>query len=49
VLPEGTRVVYAEQSRASDLQPVLDALLTYGFLKTPMRAADLVSPLTHLT
>jgi ABC-type nitrate/sulfonate/bicarbonate transport system substrate-binding protein len=49
VLPEGTRVVYAEQSRASDLQPVLDALLTYGFLKTPMRAADLVSPLLHLT
>jgi ABC-type nitrate/sulfonate/bicarbonate transport system substrate-binding protein len=48
VLPDSTRVVYAEQSRASDLQPVLDALLTYGFLKAPMRAGDLVSSLTHL-
>jgi hypothetical protein len=41
--------VYAEQSRATDIQPVLDALLTYGFLKMPMRAADLVSPLLHLS
>jgi ABC-type nitrate/sulfonate/bicarbonate transport system substrate-binding protein len=49
VLPDSTRVVYAEQSRATDIQPVLDALLTYGFLKMPMRAADLVSPLLHLS
>jgi NitT/TauT family transport system substrate-binding protein len=49
VLPEGTRVAYAEQPRAADIQPVLDALLTYGFLKTPMRAVELVSPLVHLS
>ena len=48
VLPDSTRVVYAEQSRATDLQPVLDALLAYGFLKAPMRASELVSPITHL-
>jgi NitT/TauT family transport system substrate-binding protein len=49
VLPDSTRVVYAEQARASDIQPVLDVLLTYGFLKTPMRASELVSPLIRLT
>lgn len=49
VLPDSTRVVYAEQSRATDIQPVLDVLLEYGFLKTPMRAAELVSPIIHLT
>jgi ABC-type nitrate/sulfonate/bicarbonate transport system substrate-binding protein len=49
VLPDSTRVVYAEQVRAADIQPVLDVLLAYGFLKTPMRASELVSPLIHLT
>jgi NitT/TauT family transport system substrate-binding protein len=49
VLPDSTRVVYAEQVRAADIQPVLDVLLAYGFLKTPMRANELVSPLIHLT
>jgi NitT/TauT family transport system substrate-binding protein len=49
VLPDSTRVVYAEQIRLADIQPVLDVLLTYGFLKTPMRASELISPLVHLT
>jgi NitT/TauT family transport system substrate-binding protein len=49
VLPDSTRVVYAEQCRTADIQPVLDVMLAYGFLKTPMRAADLVSPLIHLS
>jgi ABC-type nitrate/sulfonate/bicarbonate transport system substrate-binding protein len=49
VLPGSTRVVYAEQVRAADIQPVLDVLLTYGFLKTPMRANELVSPLITLS
>jgi hypothetical protein len=33
----------------ADIQPVLEVLLTYGFLKTPMRASELISPLIHLT
>lgn len=49
VQPDAKRVVYAEDSRASDIQPVLDVLLAYGFLKAPMRANELVSPLLRLT
>ena len=49
VLPDSTRIVYAEQTRAADIQPVLNLLLTYGFLKEPMRAGELVSPLAHGT
>jgi hypothetical protein len=41
VPPSSTRVTYAERIRPADVQPVLDLLLNYGVLKTPMRAGDL--------
>ena len=41
VPPSSTRVTYAERIRPADVQPVLDMLLNYGVLKTPMRAGDL--------
>jgi ABC-type nitrate/sulfonate/bicarbonate transport system substrate-binding protein len=44
VPPGATRAVYAERLRASDVQPVLDLLFTFGQLKTPARAGDLFSP-----
>jgi NitT/TauT family transport system substrate-binding protein len=44
VFPDTTRFTYAEEIRVADMQPVLDTLLTYGYLKAPMRAADLISP-----
>lgn len=43
VLPGSTRVTYAERLSAADVQPVLDVLLKFGQLKTPMRAKDLFS------
>jgi len=45
VAPGSTRVTYADALRASDVQPVLDVLLSFGILKTPMRAKDLFSSL----
>lgn len=45
VPPGSTRVTYAERLSAADVQPVLNLLLKYGLLKTPMRAKDLFSPL----
>jgi NitT/TauT family transport system substrate-binding protein len=45
VLPGSTRVTYAERLQSSDVQPVLDLLVNYGLLKTPLRAKDLFSPL----
>lgn len=45
-VPAGsTRVTYAERLQSADVQPVLDLLLNYGLLKTPLRAKDLFSPL----
>ena len=41
VPPDSKRVTYAERIRPADTQPVLDMLLQYGVLKTPMRADDL--------
>jgi NitT/TauT family transport system substrate-binding protein len=38
------RVHYAEQLRAADVQPVLDALFKYNAIKKPMRAAELFAP-----
>jgi hypothetical protein len=38
-------VTYAERLQTADVQPVLDLLLNYGLLKTPLRAKDLFSPL----
>jgi NitT/TauT family transport system substrate-binding protein len=40
-----TRVTYADMLRASDVQPVLDALLRFGVLRTPLRAKDMFSNL----
>ena len=45
VTPESKRVTFAERLQASDIQPVLDVLSTYGALKAPMRAKDMFSPL----
>jgi NitT/TauT family transport system substrate-binding protein len=45
VAPDSLRTTYAERLLPGDVQPVLDVLLDYGFLKTPMRARDLFSPL----
>jgi NitT/TauT family transport system substrate-binding protein len=45
---DATRIVYAEQMRAADIQPVLDVMATYGFLQSPLKAADLVSPVVRL-
>jgi len=45
VLPGSARVTYAEQLAQSDVQPVLDLLYTYGFLKSPMNAKAMFSPL----
>lgn len=43
VLPGSTRVTYVERLSAADVQPVLDVLLKFGQLKTPLRAKDLFS------
>ena len=45
VRPDSPRVMYAEQLRASDVQPVLDLLVASGYLSAPMHARDLFSPL----
>jgi len=45
VPPESPRVEYADRLSASDVQPVLDLLFTYGVLKVPAHAKDLFSPL----
>jgi NitT/TauT family transport system substrate-binding protein len=45
VLPGSARVTYAERLAQSDVQPVLDMLYTYGFLKNPMNAKAMFSPL----
>lgn len=47
VLPNNTRVTYAERLRAADAQPVLDMLAGYGVLKKGSRAADLFSPTVY--
>jgi len=44
VRPGSPRVTYAEQLRASDVQPVLDLLVSFGYLSAPMHARDLFSP-----
>ena len=44
VPPTNTRVTYSERVRSADAQPVLDLLLRYGALKTPMPAAALYVP-----
>jgi NitT/TauT family transport system substrate-binding protein len=44
VLPQATRVTYAERMRAADAQPVLDMLKQFGALKVPMQAGDLFAP-----
>jgi NitT/TauT family transport system substrate-binding protein len=44
VPPDIPRVHYAEQLRAVDVQPVLDALYKYGAIKKSIRAAELFAP-----
>jgi ABC-type nitrate/sulfonate/bicarbonate transport system substrate-binding protein len=46
--PSNTRATYSERLRPADAQPVLDVLLHYGALKSPLRAADLFAPELHL-
>jgi NitT/TauT family transport system substrate-binding protein len=41
VPPTNTRVTYAERTRPADVQPVLDLLVRYGVITTPMKAVDL--------
>jgi NitT/TauT family transport system substrate-binding protein len=46
VAPGSTRVTYAETLQISDVQPVLDMLLSAGVLKSPVLAKDLISTLS---
>jgi sulfonate transport system substrate-binding protein len=46
--PTNTRATYSERFRPADAQPVLDVMLHYGALKSPIRAADLFAPELHL-
>jgi NitT/TauT family transport system substrate-binding protein len=41
VPPTNTRVTYAERTRPADVQPVLDLLVKYGVLSSPVKATDL--------
>jgi NitT/TauT family transport system substrate-binding protein len=41
VPPTNTRVTYAERTRPADVQPVIDLLVKYGVLSSPLKAADL--------
>jgi len=45
VPPGALRAAYADRLRASDVQPVLDLMLSTGQIKTPQRARDLFSSL----
>jgi NitT/TauT family transport system substrate-binding protein len=45
VLPGSKRATYADELRAADVQPVLDVLLAYGFVKSALHAKDMFSPL----
>lgn len=49
VPPGAMRAAYSERLRASDVQPVLDLMLSTGQIKTAQRAADLFSPLVPTT